>query len=108
MFSKVIRKLLLTGTLTPEVTWSSATLKFSVSWADIFTSPYPLRFEVSAGLAEGGAEILQWAETLNTTLEFEMPKSITEFNGYDVFVYIRAIAAGGLYAGVKGKVKLPA
>ena len=90
------------------MTWNPATLKFTVSWADIFTSPYPLRFEVSAGLAEGGAEILQWAETLNTTLEFEMPKSITEFNGYDVFVYIRAIAAGGLYAGVKGKVKLPA
>jgi hypothetical protein len=66
-----------------------------------------MRFEVSAGLAEGGAEILQWAETLNTELEFEMPKSITDFNGYDIFVYIRAIAAGGLYSGVKGKVTLP-
>lgn len=91
----------------PKVTWNAATQKFSASWPDVFFSPHPLRFEVSAGLAEGGAEILQWAETLNTTLEFEMPKSITDFRGYDVFVYIRAITFGGFYTGVKGKVKLP-
>lgn len=95
------------NSLDPTVTWNSATQKFSASWPDVFFSPYPLRFEVSAGLAEGGAEILQWAETLNTTLEFEMPKSITDFRGYDVFVYIRAITVGGFYTGVKGKVKLP-
>lgn len=98
---------LLIDSLDPTVTWNSATQKFSASWPDVFFSPYLLRFEVSAGLAEGGAEILQWAETLNTTLEFEMPKSITDFKGYDVFVYIRAITVGGFYTGVKGKVKLP-
>lgn len=89
------------------MTWNPTTLKLKASWSGVFTSLYSMRFEVSAGLAEGGAEILQWAETLNTELEFEMPKSITDFNGYDIFVYIRAIAAGGLFAGVKGKVTLP-
>ncbi|XP_061189002.1 uncharacterized protein LOC133197151 [Saccostrea echinata] len=95
------------SSVNPKVTWNPTTSKFKATWPNVFSSAHAMRFEVSAGLAEGGAEILQWAETLNTEIEFEMPKSITDFKGYDVFVYIRAIAAGGHYTGVKGKVTLP-
>lgn len=42
----------------------------------------------------------------NIILGFEMFKSIIDFRGYDVFVYIWVIIVGGFYIGVKGKVKL--
>jgi hypothetical protein len=51
-----------------------------VSWKDHFSTQQPIYYEVSAGTTLGGADIIQWQETQNSFLEFELPlkiKSIT-------------------------------
>ncbi|KAK3083351.1 hypothetical protein FSP39_020593 [Pinctada imbricata] len=92
---------------TPNITWNQAATEFTVDWTDIFTSPYELRYEISAGLAEGGAEILQWQETTNSTLVFGMPSHVDDYSGSVVYMHIRAISAGGFYNDIKGTVTLP-
>jgi hypothetical protein len=66
------------------------------SWKDHFSTQQPIYYEVSAGTTLGGADIIQWQETQNSFLEFELPlkiKSITYLIGY---ISVRGISANGM------------
>lgn len=89
------------------ITWSADKKEFTVSWDGMFSSPHPLFFEVSAGKVQGGAEIIQWQETTQTSITFALPPAITSWSGLKVYVMVRAIAAGGLYEDAAGVITLP-
>ena len=66
------------------------------SWKDHFSTQQPIYYEVSAGTTLGGADIIQWQETQNSFLEFELPlkiKSIKDLIGY---ISVRGISANGM------------
>nr|XP_034301655.1 uncharacterized protein LOC105322112 [Crassostrea gigas] len=89
------------------ITWSADKKEFTVSWDGMFSSPHPLFFELSAGKVQGGAEIIQWQETTQTSITFALPPAITSWSGLKVYVMVRAIAAGGLYEDAAGVITLP-
>ncbi|KAK3101347.1 hypothetical protein FSP39_002877 [Pinctada imbricata] len=89
------------------IAWNTPNTEFTVSWDSIFSSPYPMYYEVSAGRVKGGGEIVQWLETNATSVKFGLPKSVTKWSAIDVYIMVRAIAAGGRYDDVHGKIKLP-
>jgi len=76
------------------------------SWKDHFSRQQPIYYEVSAGTTLGGADIIQWQETQNSFLEFELPlkiKSIKELIGY---ISVRGISANGMDFVLNAAVKL--
>ncbi|KAK3103765.1 hypothetical protein FSP39_021725 [Pinctada imbricata] len=89
------------------VSWNTPNKEFTVSWDGIFSSPHSLYYEVSAGKVKGGGEIVQWLETNGTSVTFGLPQAITKWSNLDVFIFVRAIAAGGMYEDVHGEIKLP-
>lgn len=90
------------------MTWRGSDKEFDVSWDSIFSSQHLLRFEVSAGTAQGGSDIVQWQETLSTRVTFRLPDSITSMSRLKVYMIVRAIAAGGGYTDITGIIILPA
>ena len=90
------------------MTWRGANQQFDVTWDGIFSSSHPLRFEVSAGTSLGGSDIIQWQETLSTSITFGLPATITSTSLLKVYMVVRAIAAGGNYEDVVGTIVLPA
>ena len=88
--------------------WRGSDKKFDVTWDDVFSSAHPLRFEVSAGTSLGGSDIIQWQETLSTSITFGLPATITSTSLLKVYMVVRAIAAGGNYEDVVGTIVLPA
>ncbi|KAK3101031.1 hypothetical protein FSP39_000383, partial [Pinctada imbricata] len=89
------------------VLWNTPNKEFTVSWDGIFSSPHSLYYEVSAGKVKGGGEIVQWLETNETSVTFGLPPAINNWANLDVFIFVRAIAAGGLFEDVHGEIKLP-
>ncbi|XP_078334035.1 uncharacterized protein LOC111124258 [Crassostrea virginica] len=87
--------------------WREADQKVAVTWDDVFSSAHPLRFEVSAGTTLGGSDIIQWQETLATSITFGLPATITSTSLLKVYMVVRAIAAGGNYEDVLGLIVLP-
>jgi hypothetical protein len=76
------------------------------SWKDHFSTQQPIYYEVSAGTTFGGADIIQWQETQNSFLEFELPlkiKSIKDLIGY---ISVRGISANGMDFVLNAAVKL--
>ena len=76
------------------------------SWKDHFSTQQPIYYEVSAGTTLGGADIIQWQETQNSFLEFELPlkiKSIKDLIGY---ISVRGISANGMDFVLNAAVKL--
>ncbi|KAK3101903.1 hypothetical protein FSP39_007221, partial [Pinctada imbricata] len=90
-----------------QVQWNTNSLEFTVSWNGVFSSPHPLYYEVSAGKVRGGGEIVQWLETNATSVTFGLPPAITDWAKLNVYMFVRAIAAGGLYDDIHGYIKLP-
>ncbi len=79
-----------TGT-TLTVDWIEGT-KVQIVWNGVFMSATPLIYEVSIGRIEGGSDVLQWIETLDTHME------ISPFHrSTDYFITITAINSAGLY-----------
>jgi hypothetical protein len=64
-------------------------------------------YEVSAGKVMGGGEIIQWQETRDTSITFNLPPTITSWSGLKVYVMVRAVAAGGEYEDTQAVVTLP-
>nr|XP_034314147.1 uncharacterized protein LOC105348718 isoform X1 [Crassostrea gigas] len=91
-----------------SMTWRGSDKEFDVSWDSIFSSQHLLRFEVSAGTAQGGSDIVQWQETLSTRVTFRLPNSIISTSRLKVYMIVRAIAAGGGYTDITGIIILPA
>ncbi|XP_061181031.1 uncharacterized protein LOC133189645 [Saccostrea echinata] len=91
-----------------SLTWHDGNKEFVVSWDGIFTSSHPLRFEVSAGTALGGGNIIQWQETRATSITFGLPESVTGTSRLKVYMIVRAITAGGDYSDILGTITLPA
>ncbi|XP_062616300.1 uncharacterized protein LOC134278015 [Saccostrea cucullata] len=91
-----------------SLSWHDGNKEFIVSWDGIFTSDHPLRFEVSAGTALGGGNVIQWQETRAKSITFGLPDSVTGTSGLKVYMIVRAIAAGGDYTDILGTINLPA
>ncbi|XP_056015772.1 uncharacterized protein LOC125675332 [Ostrea edulis] len=89
-----------------RVTWHAGNKEFTVSWDKVFTSKYPLFYEVSAGTVEGGTNILQWQETTLSSITFDVPPTITNLSNLSVHVFVRAINVGGTYEDIKGFIRL--
>ncbi|KAK3100189.1 hypothetical protein FSP39_015958 [Pinctada imbricata] len=90
-----------------QVSWNENIKEFRVSWNDIFSSQYPLYYEVSAGRVAGGGEIVQWLETNSTSITFGLPPSMANLAKLDVYLFVRAVSVGGLYDDFHGHVRLP-
>ena len=69
---------------------------FLITWNDVFATDSRLLFEITIGTTEGGSDILQWVETLETRL---IASSLYESTDY--YITLTAINAAGLYKTVK-------
>lgn len=81
--------------------WHTGNKEFTVSWDNIFTSQYPLFYEVSVGTVEGGSDILQWQETKLTSVKFGLPPAVNDTSKLSLHVYVRAVSAGGSFEDIK-------
>jgi hypothetical protein len=69
----------------------------TVSWGNIFTYHGRLVYEVSVGTKLGGADIIQWQETLNDFMEVSIPEKYKQQSNLNLFFVIRAIGDNGEY-----------
>ncbi|XP_052095905.1 uncharacterized protein LOC127731087 [Mytilus californianus] len=69
--------------------------KITVNWKDCFSYQWRMVFEISVGTTIGGADIIQWQETLNDYIEVEVPEKFKDDNEVILFFYIRAIGESG-------------
>ncbi|XP_072034094.1 uncharacterized protein [Amphiura filiformis] len=84
----------LTG-VTVGVKWLEDT-KVQITWTGVFMSTSQLIYEVSIGTVEGGSDVLQWVETLDTHLEMSPLHPSTDY-----YIAISAINTVGLYETIK-------
>lgn len=68
----------------------------TVSWTNHFKSQQPIYYEVSAGTKFGGADIIQWQETTNTFIEFDIPPKIRFTKGLMIYLTVSGISANGM------------
>ncbi|VDI15139.1 Hypothetical predicted protein [Mytilus galloprovincialis] len=85
---------------TPGLTGADATITrkedtITVNWKDCFSYPRRVVFEISIGTTIGGADIIQWQETLNDYIEVEVPEKFKDDSEVKLFFYIRAIGESG-------------
>ncbi|CAC5407072.1 unnamed protein product [Mytilus coruscus] len=76
------------------------------SWENNFKVYQPLYYEVSAGTTLGGADIIQWQETKNTFLEFQLPPKIKSLRDLSGYISVRGVAANGMTTVLNAAVKL--
>ncbi|XP_076113983.1 uncharacterized protein LOC143082268 [Mytilus galloprovincialis] len=76
------------------------------SWEDHFKVHQPLYYEVSAGTTLGGADIIQWQETKNTFLEFQLPQKIKSLRDLTGYISVRCVSANGMTSVLNAAVKL--
>ena len=67
-----------------------------IKWDDVFTANSRLLFKITIGTTEGGSDILQWVETLDTRLIVS-----PIYKSTDYYLTLTAINAAGLYETVK-------
>ena len=72
-----------------------------VNWKDCFTSPRQLIYEVSVGTTQGGADVIQWQETLNDYIEIQLPGKLTDQTDLKLYFYIQAIGNNGKESSVQ-------
>jgi hypothetical protein len=89
------------------IAWDGINKEFAVSWDGVFYSQHPLRFEVSAGTALGGSNIIQWLETRDNNITFSISDSTISTSRLNVHINVRGIAAGGNYDDIQGFIILP-
>ena len=78
----------------------------TASWKQHFTTQQPMYYEVSAGTTFGGADIIQWQETQNSFLEFELPPKIKSIKDFICYISVRGISANGMAVVLNAAVKL--
>ena len=83
--------------MAPVVSWNNNNRHVHVDWRDSFASDFSLRYEVSAGSTFGGGDVIQWRETKDSSIIFDLPKTIISPANLKLYVYVRAISAGGLF-----------
>ena len=76
------------------------------SWKDHFSTQQPIYYEVSAGTTLGGADIIQWQETQNSFLEFELPLKIKSIKNLIGYISVRGMSANGMDFVLNAAVKL--
>ena len=76
------------------------------SWKQHFSTQQPIYYEVSAGTTLGGADIIQWQETQNSFLEFELPPKIKSIKDLTSYISVRGISANGIAVVLNAAVKL--
>ena len=76
------------------------------SWKQHFSTQQPIYYEVLAGTTLGGADIIQWQETQNSFLEFELPPKIKFIKDLIGYVSVRGISANGMAVVLNAAVKL--
>lgn len=72
-----------------------------VNWNDCFTSLRQLIYEVSVGTTQGGADVIQWQETLNDYIEIQLPGKLTDQTDVKLYFYIQAIGDNGKESSVQ-------
>jgi hypothetical protein len=72
-----------------------------VNWNGCFTSLRQLIYEVSVGTTQGGADVIQWQETLNDYIEIQLPGKLTDQMDLKLYFYIRAIGDNGKESSVQ-------
>jgi hypothetical protein len=76
----------------------------TVSWGNVFIYPSRLVYEVSVGTKLGGADIIQWQETLNDFIEVSIPDKYKRQSDLNMFFVIRAIGDNGEYISLTNKI----
>jgi hypothetical protein len=56
-----------------------------VSWSNVFTYLGRLTYEVSVGTTQGGADVIQWQETLNDYMEVSIPEKFKQQSNLNLF-----------------------
>ena len=69
----------------------------TVSWSNVFTYHGRLVYEISVGTKLGGADIIQWQETLNDFMEVSIPDKFKHQSDLNMFFVIRALGVNGRY-----------
>ena len=69
----------------------------TVNWSDCFIYTGRLVYEVSVGTTLGGADIIQWQETLNDYMKVGIPEKYRGQAGLNLFFFVRAIGENGEY-----------
>lgn len=78
-----------------NATWLSAS-QLQLDWTDKFSSPAPLRYEISLGSQRGSGSIRMWAEfsSEQTSLILSDPRLMRRL---DYYLSLTAISASGLH-----------
>ncbi len=78
-----------------SVIWLRST-EAQITWTGVFSSSTRLVYEVSIGKIEGGSDVLQWVETLDTHLVVSPLHKSTDY-----YITLTAINAVGFHETVK-------
>ena len=65
---------------------------------------FVLVYEVSVGTKLGGADIIQWQETLNDFMEVSIPEKYKQQSNLNLFFVIRAIGDNGEYISLRNNI----
>ena len=80
-----------------QTEWVPSTKIVGMVWIGVFTSTYPMYYEVTAKLARAEADLIQWQKTTNTELHISLDTSnIVENTGVD-YVTVMAISSCELF-----------
>ena len=77
-----------------------------VSWSNVFTYLGRLTYEVSVGTTQGGADVIQWQETLNDYMEVSIPEKFKQQSNLNLFFFIRAIGDNGEHTDINNDITI--
>ena len=75
-----------------------------VRWSNVFTYLGRLTYEVSVGTTQGGADVIQWQETLNDYMEVSIPEKFKQQSNLNLFFFIRAIGDNGEHTDISNDI----
>ncbi|CAG2254534.1 unnamed protein product [Mytilus edulis] len=78
----------------------------TASWKDHFKYLQPNILCKVSGNILGGTDIIQWQETKNTFLEFQLPPKIKSVKALTGYISVRGVSANGMTTSVNAAVKL--
>ena len=76
-------------------TWLSRT-QLSLDWTDKFSSPAPLRYELSVGYQRGSGSIVKWVELSSDQMSITLAHPRLE-RSRDYYLTLTAIGESGLH-----------
>lgn len=78
--------------------WNKDSSTLNCTWSGVFSSHYPLYYEVTARLTENGdGDLLQWQETTDTKLLIKIDAADIPDTGASIEVFVRAVGPSGLF-----------